>query len=69
MNGILLLWNFLAPVVKVDILKDSKGKDVRIATLIGIHSWGIGCGDAEYPGVNGRVSHVLEWIEDYTGNF
>lgn len=60
---------FSAPVVKVNILKDSKGKDVRIATVIGILSWGIGCGNAEYPDVNGRVTSVLEWIEDTTGNF
>ena len=37
------------------------------ATLIGIVSWGAGCGYAEYPDIYGRVTHVLNWIELNTG--
>ena len=34
-----------------------------LATLVGIHSWSGACGYAEYPGVFGRVTVALEWIE------
>ena len=37
------------------------------ATLIGIVSWGAGCGYAEHPDIYGRVTHVLNWIELNTG--
>ena len=35
------------------------------ATLVGVTSWGFGCGKAQSPGVFARVSTVLDWIRTY----
>ncbi|GIX80945.1 uncharacterized protein CEXT_335061 [Caerostris extrusa] len=31
-------------------------------SLIGLASWGEGCGTTKFPGVYTRVSHFMEWI-------
>jgi len=33
--------------------------------LVALVSWGIGCADPIFPGVNARVSSVSDWIDDY----
>ena len=61
--------SLVAPTVKVDIVKDSEGKSQRIATVVGIVSWGDACGYAEYPDVLGRVTTVLDWVHSYLKEF
>ncbi|XP_074837976.1 tissue-type plasminogen activator [Carettochelys insculpta] len=34
--------------------------------LIGIISWGIGCGQKDTPGIYTNVTHYLDWIQDNT---
>ena len=35
--------------------------------LYGVVSWGIGCGEEEYPGIYAKVSDAINWIISNTG--
>ncbi|CAB9504259.1 Venom serine protease [Seminavis robusta] len=44
---------------------DSGGPLVIGDTLVGVVSWGIGCAEPDYPGVNAKVSAAAEWIDNW----
>ncbi|KAJ8976748.1 hypothetical protein NQ317_004300 [Molorchus minor] len=46
---------------------DSGGAVELDGTLIGIVSWGVGCGVVDYPGVYTRVSYFRSWIRENAG--
>lgn len=46
---------------------DSGGPLVSRRVLIGVVSWGIGCGLGNFPGVYTRVSVLRDWIVNKTG--
>ncbi|KAH8358301.1 hypothetical protein KR084_012246, partial [Drosophila pseudotakahashii] len=43
---------------------DSGGPLVSGDRLVGVVSWGYGCGEVRYPGVFADVAHFHEWIEE-----
>ena len=53
---------FVAPLVYIN--PEAKK---RTAILVGINSWAAACGYAEWPDVFGRVSHVVDWVTEKTG--
>ena len=42
----------------------SNGSGHRHDLLVGLLSWGIGCADSVFPGLNARVSDVSDWIDE-----
>ncbi|MFK7893969.1 MAG: trypsin-like serine protease [Granulosicoccus sp.] len=40
----------------------------RPVSITGITSWGVGCGDASFPGVYTRVGSYIDWIVENTGS-
>ena len=56
---------FIGPLVYLDTYESTERE--KIATVIGIASWSMGCGDTEYPDVYARVADVLDWITKETG--
>ncbi|XP_022821665.1 trypsin CFT-1-like [Spodoptera litura] len=42
--------------------RDSGGPLYHNGVVVGVCSFGIGCGDAKFPGVNARVSRYSSWI-------
>ncbi|XP_072398605.1 trypsin-1-like [Diabrotica undecimpunctata] len=46
---------------------DSGGPLELNGTLIGIVSWGRGCGEADYPGVYTHVARFRSWIKQHAG--
>ncbi|XP_022821656.1 trypsin, alkaline B-like [Spodoptera litura] len=42
---------------------DSGGPVYHNGILVGISSWGYGCANAAYPGVNTRISKLASWIQ------
>jgi Trypsin len=55
-------WFFLPPVQEEVVVTTTttKSEDVLVALV----SWGVGCADPVFPGVNARVSAVSDWIDE-----
>uniref|UniRef100_A0A2H1VG28 SFRICE012353.2 n=1 Tax=Spodoptera frugiperda TaxID=7108 RepID=A0A2H1VG28_SPOFR len=49
--------------VRAQCQGDSGGPIFHNGNLAGISSWGYGCADAAYPGVNTRISKLATWIQ------
>ena len=56
-------YSTLGPLV-LSMEGDAYPGDSEPPTLIGVVSWSGSCGDYNFPEVYGRVSDVLDWIEE-----
>jgi len=45
---------------------DSGGPAECDGILVGVVSWGYGCGYLNYPGVYAKVSYFIDWIKSVT---
>lgn len=46
---------------------DSGGPLVADESLVGLVSWGVGCAEANYPGVYSNVAALRDFVVDETG--
>lgn len=61
------LKNYYERWLFTDFQGDSGGPLTFNKKLIGIVSFGVGCAEADMPGVYARVSTVRSWITEVTG--
>jgi len=58
---------------KDSCMGDSGGPQIMqhrgVWTQVGVVSWGIGCGQGQFPGVYSRMSHFLPWVEEVIQKF
>ena len=59
----------LGPLVRYVSVNGTAQKAELRAELIGIASWGDGCGQIGNPGIFSKVDHVLGWIHDTIKNY
>ena len=52
-----------------DLFQDYGGPLVASNRLVGMYSWGVGCGLPEYPEVYTKVSAVCDWIVTNAGSY
>jgi trypsin len=46
---------------------DSGGPLVAGSQLVGIVSWGVGCAEADYPGVYSNIANLKSFVTENTG--
>ena len=46
-----------------------KDREEDRSILIGIISWGSGCGKERHPAIYSKIDHVLPWIHRYMSEY